>query len=115
MPITRWARPLLFLTALFPFATAFAQAPTAKVEPVVDDYYGTKVTDPYRWMESGKDPDWLPWLKAQAAHTQGVFKAIPGRAQLLADVAANSGDLASVGRAPEVAGRVFHEIRAAGE
>ena len=115
MPITRWARPLLFLTALFPFATAFAQAPTAKVEPVVDDYYGTKVTDPYRWMESGKDPDWLPWLKAQAAHTQGVFKAIPGRAQLLADVAANSGDLASVGRAQEVAGRVFHEIRAAGE
>lgn len=27
---------------------AFAQPPVAKVAPVVDDYYGTSVTDPYR-------------------------------------------------------------------
>jgi prolyl oligopeptidase len=111
---TRSTFPLL-LVLLLPLATSHAGPPTAKLLPVVDDYYGTQVTDPYRWMESGKDPDWLPWLKAQGAHTQSVFAALPGRTGLLADVAARSGELSSVGSAELAGGRVFHEIRAAGE
>lgn len=94
---------------------AFAQPPVAKVAPVVDDYYGTSVTDPYRWMESGDDPDWMPWLQAQGAHTQAVFAGLPARAAFLAEVAARSGELTSVGSAELAGGRVFHEIRAAGE
>ncbi|TDK23793.1 S9 family peptidase [Luteimonas aestuarii] len=105
----------LWLCALLIPCVSLGQPPAAKVEPVVDDYYGTQVTDPYRWMESGKDPDWLPWLKAQGGHTQAVFAALPGRAALLADVAARSGELSSVGMAELAGGRVFHEIRAAGE
>ena len=53
----------LLLAVLTPFALASAPPPVAKVVPVTDDYYGTTVTDPYRWMERGDDPDWLPWLK----------------------------------------------------
>ena len=34
---------------------ADAGPPAAPVEVVTDDYYGTPVADPYRWMESGKD------------------------------------------------------------
>lgn len=115
MPTARGVRPLLMLVALCPFVGVLAQAPVAKVQAVTDDYYGTQVTDPYRWMESGKDPDWMPWLQAQAKHTQGVFAAMPGRASLLADVAARSGELTTVGQAEQAGGRVFHEIRAAGE
>lgn len=115
MPTARGVRPLLMLVALCPFVGVLAQAPVAKVQAVTDDYYGTQVTDPYRWMESGKDPDWMPWLQAQAKHTQGVFAAMPGRALLLADVAARSGELTTVGQAEQAGGRVFHEIRAAGE
>ncbi|CAN7275166.1 prolyl oligopeptidase family serine peptidase [Pseudoxanthomonas sp. LjRoot143] len=115
MPTARALRPLLLFVAMIPFTAALAQAPVAKVQPVTDDYYGTQVTDPYRWMESGKDPDWMPWLQAQAKHTQGAFAAMPGRAALLADVAARSGELTTVGQAEQAGGRVFHEIRAAGE
>lgn len=66
--------------------------PTAPVEVVTDDYYGTKVDDPYRWMESGKDPRWMPWLKAQADYTDGVMSKLPGRAALLRDIQALSGE-----------------------
>lgn len=115
MPCTRRLRSFLAIAALAPLALAAAQPPVAKVDPVSDDYYGTTVTDPYRWMESGTDPDWLPWLRAQGAHAQAVFDALPGRAGLLADIAERSGELTSVGSAELAGGRVFHEVRAAGE
>ena len=60
------------LNTSFHGALATLQAPRpgrpgARIEPVVDDYYGTRVTDPYRWMENPKDADWMPYLKAQNA------------------------------------------------
>ena len=115
MPFARFLRPLLTGLLVFPLAAALAAPPAAKVQPVTDDYYGTKVTDPYRWMESGTDPDWMPWLKAQADHTQGVFAAMPGRAALLSEVAARSGELNALGQAELAGGRIFFDVRAAGE
>lgn len=56
--------------------------PVAPVRPVVDDYFGTKITDPYRWMEDMKNPELLDWMKAQANHTRGTLDAIPGRQAL---------------------------------
>lgn len=71
--------------------------PTAPVEMVTDDYYGTTVADPYRWMESGNDPRWMPWLKAQAEHTDRIMAGLPGRNRLFAAIQALSGDQVSVG------------------
>ncbi len=31
--------------------------PLAPVRPVTDDYFGTKMVDPYRYMENLKDPE----------------------------------------------------------
>ena len=95
-------------------STVLAAPPAARVEPVTDDYYGTKVTDPYRWMESGKDPAWTPWLRAQADYTRSVLDKIPGRAALLADVQARSGGLAAVGRAQQAGDWFFYHERPAG-
>lgn len=63
--------------------SATAQPPVAPVRPVVDDYFGTKVTDPYRWMEDMKNPELLDWMKAQNAYTRQTLEAIPGRQKLL--------------------------------
>jgi prolyl oligopeptidase len=58
----------------------------APVKPVTDTYYGTKVVDPYRYMENLKDPQVEAWMKAQNDYTRGVLANIPGREQLLARI-----------------------------
>lgn len=39
--------------------------PVAPVRPVIDDYYGTKIVDNYRYMENLKDPEVQEWFKIQ--------------------------------------------------
>jgi prolyl oligopeptidase len=60
-----------------------ASPPVAPVRPVTDDYYGSKVVDPYRYMENLKDPEVLAWFKAQDDYTRAVLARVPGRQQLL--------------------------------
>ena len=57
--------------------------PAARVAPVVDDYYGTRVTDPYRWMEKPDNAELRDWMKAQTAYTRTQLDQLPGRTQLL--------------------------------
>jgi len=56
-------------------------SPKARVAEVTDDYFGTRVVDPYRWMESGGD-ELKQWMAAQGAYTDHVLAALPGRKQL---------------------------------
>jgi prolyl oligopeptidase len=60
--------------------------PVAPVKPVTDAYYGTKVVDPYRYMENIKDPEVQAWMKAQNDYTRAVLAKIPGRERLLARI-----------------------------
>jgi len=60
--------------------------PVAPVKPVTDDYYGTKVADPYRYMENLEDPEGQAWMKAQNEYTRAALATLPGRAQLLARI-----------------------------
>lgn len=41
--------------------------PPAERLDLVDDFHGTPVADPYRWLESEDDPRTTKWLAAQAA------------------------------------------------
>jgi prolyl oligopeptidase len=43
--------------------------PPSRREDVVDDYHGTPVPDPYRWLESGDSPEVREWVDAQNALT----------------------------------------------
>ena len=44
-----------------------------------DDYSGTKVADPYRWLEELDSPDTKAWVAAQNALTDSVVDAFPER------------------------------------
>src|SRR3954447_16311329 len=76
---------LLTLAALS-MTTLAAQPPVAPVRPVTDDYHGTKIVDPYRYMENLADPEVQAWIKAQGEHAAQTLKNIPGRDALLARV-----------------------------
>jgi prolyl oligopeptidase len=51
---------------------------------VVDDLHGTKVPDPYRWLEDADAPEVKAWTDRQNAYTRGVIDQIGGRADLVA-------------------------------
>ena len=89
-------------------------APVARVAVVKDTYFGETLSDPYRWMENDKDPEWLPFLKGQNAHTRAVLERIPGRAALLKRIQQLSGDTAVTRHVQRAGGRLFYEQRPVG-
>jgi prolyl oligopeptidase len=66
--------------------SALAAPPVAPVRAVIDDYYGTKVADPYRYMENLKDPEVAAWFKGQNDYSRAVLARLPGRTKLLARI-----------------------------
>jgi len=89
-------------------------APVARVAVVKDTYFGETLSDPYRWMENDKDPEWLPFLKGQNAHARAVLATVPGRERLLQRIQQLSGDTAATQLVRRAGGRLFIEQRPAG-
>ncbi|HEX4618082.1 MAG TPA: prolyl oligopeptidase family serine peptidase [Steroidobacteraceae bacterium] len=71
--------------ALAGAALAYPPAPRGNV---VDDYHGTAVADPYRWLEDLDSPATRRWVEAQAKLTRGYLSATRLRAKLRKRIAA---------------------------
>src|SRR2546423_2438974 len=56
--------------------------PETKKGDVVDDFFGTKVPDPYRWLENNDSPEVAAWVEAENKVTFAYLDQIPYRAQL---------------------------------
>ena len=66
----------LGLVALLPDAARGAEPlkyPPARKADVVDDYHGTKVADPYRWLENAEDPETAAWVEAENKLTASLL------------------------------------------
>ena len=48
-------------------------------ETVVDDYFGTKVADPYRWLENDTSAETNAWVEAERKVTDDYLSHIPFR------------------------------------
>ena len=58
--------------------------PQTQQKVVEDDYFGIKVSDPYRWLEDDQSPETESWVKAQNEVTFGYLHSIPYRNQIKA-------------------------------
>jgi prolyl oligopeptidase len=67
---------------------AFAQKkskmdyPKTEKGTVVHDYFGTKVEDPYHWLEDDRAPKTEEWVRKQNEFTQNYLQQIPYRTQI---------------------------------
>lgn len=53
--------------------------PTTQVKPVIDVYHGTKVVDPYRWLENIKSEEVKKWSKAQSDVAKKHLRSLKSR------------------------------------
>ncbi len=60
--------------------------PEAQRADVVDDYHGTAVADPYRWLEEGESAETRHWIEAQNRLTEEHLGSIPERSSVRATV-----------------------------
>jgi prolyl oligopeptidase len=70
------------LVLLVPPRELAAESPAYPVthrDNVVDDYHGTKVADPYRWLEALDSPATADWVKAETRVTDDYLGRIPDR------------------------------------
>ena len=59
------------------------QYPKAEKDGTVDEYFGEKVADPYRWLENDTSAQTAAWVEAENQVTNAYLQKIPFREKLL--------------------------------
>ena len=94
MPLATRRGALVVTCAAWSLSGAVAQQPsplmsypTAPRGTVVDDYHGTKVADPYRWLEDLDSAETRAWVNSESALTDRYIAALPMRERLRTRIA----------------------------
>jgi prolyl oligopeptidase len=87
-----------------------ASKPVAIQQPVTDDYFGTAISDPFRWMEAGlSDPRFLEFIKEQNNATRRILDRLAvSRARLFARIHAFDSAVAATSDWRRAASRIFY-------
>jgi prolyl oligopeptidase len=65
---------------------ALPPPPVVESQPVIDDYFGTKVTDNFRWLENAKSPETRTFIDEENAYTTRYLKQARIRNQVVDDL-----------------------------
>ncbi len=71
-----------FIHAADDSAKRMYKYPAARLGEQVDNYHGTRVPDPYRWLEDPDSPESRAWIEAENEITNSYLADIPARAKL---------------------------------
>ncbi|MCC7477090.1 S9 family peptidase [bacterium] len=80
--------------------------PPARTVLQLDNYHGTEVSDPYRWLEDPASPEVKAWVDSENLVTRGFLDAIPGR-QRIADRLREVANYERYSSPSQTAGRYF--------
>ena len=83
----KMALMFVLLSVVLAFAACQKEAarlsyPATKKVDQVDDYFGAKVADPYRWLEDDNAEEVKQWVQAENAVTFGYLDTIPYRPKI---------------------------------
>lgn len=70
------------LAAVMPAQAQKLNYPKTKKVEQTDTYFGTTVTDPYRWLEDDNSPETAAWVEEENKLTFGYLDKIPYRKQV---------------------------------
>ncbi len=62
-----------------PVGAASGGPPRAEVRPLEETYFGTKVSDKYRWLEDSTSPETRKWVGEEMAYTRALLDPLSGR------------------------------------
>jgi prolyl oligopeptidase len=65
------------------FDACAPKTPVTRKDNTVDNYFGTEVADPYRWLEDDSSDETAAWVEAQNKVTNHYLSHIPFRGKLL--------------------------------
>ena len=71
-------------SAAQPAAASPIAYPVANKSSQVDDYHGTSIADPYRWLEDTDSPETRAWVAAENTVTFAYLETIAARARIRA-------------------------------
>jgi prolyl oligopeptidase len=57
--------------------------PATPAHPVSDEYQGTQIEDPYRWLEDAKSPQTRAWIGEQNKYTQQYLSQLKNRPEII--------------------------------
>ncbi|MFZ0146669.1 MAG: prolyl oligopeptidase family serine peptidase [Candidatus Sulfotelmatobacter sp.] len=86
--------------------------PKAETRPVTENLHGTKIVDPYRWLEDGTSADTQKWDAEEMAYTRSLLDPLPRRGAIHKRLTELLG-IGSIG-VPRIAGRYYFYTRREG-
>ena len=111
--LASWKSILIFACVMAQLSVEGQVAPSgppkSEPRPLTEEIHGTKITDPYRWLEDGNSAETQKWVAEEMAYTRSVLDPLPGRGEIRKRLTEllGTGDIG----VPKIGGKYFFYTR----